>query len=80
LSRKEYESARRILEGAIAGAPAALAPRVCLSYVLLQEHKDLIAAERALRDVLRIDPNHEGTRRNLMLLLGELRQPAYSLG
>jgi hypothetical protein len=58
------------------GAPAALVPRVCLSYVLLQEHKDLIAAERALRDVLRIDHNHEGARRNLMLLLGELRQPA----
>jgi hypothetical protein len=36
--------------------------------VLLQEGRDWAAAERALRDVLDIDPNHAETRHNLTVL------------
>jgi Flp pilus assembly protein TadD len=49
---------------------------VILSHVLLQEGQDWDAAERALRDVLALDPNHQETRHNLALLLRRLgREP-----
>jgi hypothetical protein len=50
----------------------ALGPRVLLSQVLLQEGRDWEAAERALRDVLSIDPHHAETKHNLSVLLRHL--------
>jgi len=58
-------------------APQVLWPRVVLSHVLLQEGQDGPAAERALRDVLALDPDHTETRDNLALLL---RQPGKQAG
>src|SRR5437899_3246178 len=57
-----------LLEETIAGAPEALWPRVVLSHVLLQEGRDWVAAEQALRDILARDPAHAEARRNLALL------------
>src|SRR5262249_57808996 len=58
LARKEFAPARRLLEAAITAAPEALWPRVILTHALLQEGRDWAAAERALRDVLALDPDH----------------------
>jgi hypothetical protein len=58
-----------MLESAIAAHPRALWPRVILTHVLLQEGKDWLAAERALRDVLALDPEHQEAQRNLEVLL-----------
>jgi Tfp pilus assembly protein PilF len=69
LARREFAAARARLEAAIAGAPQALGPRVLLSHALLQEGRDLAAAERALRDILVLDPEHAEARHNLTLLL-----------
>src|SRR5207253_9948833 len=44
MARREFGTARRILEEAIARAPQALRPRVLLSFVLLQEGRDAPAA------------------------------------
>ncbi len=49
--------------------PDTLGPRMLLSHVLLKEGKDWHAAERALREVLRIDPNSTEAKGNLELLL-----------
>jgi hypothetical protein len=39
--------------------------------VLLQEGRDLAAAEKALRAVLELDPEHVQARHNLSLLLAQ---------
>jgi glycosyltransferase involved in cell wall biosynthesis len=70
LARREFAAARALLEEAIARAPTALAPRVALSHAWLQEGHDPAAAERALRDVLALDPDHAEARHNLAVLLG----------
>src|SRR5262249_43924835 len=56
LARKEFAAARQLLEAVVARAPQALRPRELLSHVWLQEGQDWAAAERALRDVLALDP------------------------
>ena len=61
--------ARQLLEETLARAPEALWPRVVLSHVLLQEGRDWMAAEQALRDILERAPNHGEARRNLAILL-----------
>jgi tetratricopeptide (TPR) repeat protein len=68
LARKEFATARQLLEQTIARAPEALGPRLYLSHTLLQEGVDWPAAERALRDVLALDPGHVQTRHNLAVL------------
>jgi glycosyltransferase involved in cell wall biosynthesis len=70
--RGEVAAARRTLESVIAQDPTALGPRVLLSQVLLQEGRDWAAAERALRDVLQLQPNHAETHHNLRVLLRRL--------
>jgi len=72
LTRKEYEPAKALLQEAIEHAPHALAPRVVLSHALLQEGRDLAAAERALREVLVLDAGHAEARQNLGVLLRQL--------
>jgi thioredoxin-like negative regulator of GroEL len=76
VQRREHAAARRTLESVIAQDTDALGPRVMLSQVLLQEGRDWAAAERVLRDVLALDPNHGETRHNLRVLLRRLgREP-----
>jgi glycosyltransferase involved in cell wall biosynthesis/Flp pilus assembly protein TadD len=74
MMRKEYAAARSILEKAIAAAPRSLRPRLCLSHVLLFEGRDWAAAEKALRDVLALDPNHAEAQRNLEVLFRRLER------
>jgi tetratricopeptide (TPR) repeat protein len=69
LARREFGAARRVLEEAAARFPREVQPRLALSRVLLQEGRDWEAAERALRDVLRLDPGQAEARRNLAVLL-----------
>jgi hypothetical protein len=71
LARNEYHDARELLECTKQRYPEALWPRVVLSHVLLQEHRDLDAAECALRDVLVLAPDHVQSQNNLQLLLEE---------
>jgi GT2 family glycosyltransferase/predicted Zn-dependent protease len=68
-ARKEYLLARTLLETVIARAPKLLAPRVLLTHVLLQQGQDRLAAEKALRAVLELDPAHKEAQHNLDLLL-----------
>jgi tetratricopeptide (TPR) repeat protein len=69
--REEFPAARRILEDLIPRVPQAEGPRVLLSHVLLQEGKDLTAAEDVLRQILELNPRNAEARHNLMVLLGK---------
>jgi GT2 family glycosyltransferase/Flp pilus assembly protein TadD len=69
MARKEFASARWELTEGLERYPNDLRLRVILSHVLLQEDKDPIAAEQALRNVLLLDPNHVEAKRNLGILL-----------
>jgi cytochrome c-type biogenesis protein CcmH/NrfG len=68
LARGEFDGAKQAATAAARAAPTAVAPRVLLSHILLKEGKDAAAAERALRDVLAIDPNHAEALHNLSAL------------
>ncbi len=74
LAQREFTAARAVLEDVIAQEPAALLPRVVLSHVLLQEGRDLAAAERALVDVLALNPEHAEARRNLAILRRQMER------
>ncbi len=69
LARQEFGPARALLERLIAQAPDALAPRYYLTHVLMAEGKDWPAAERALREVLRLDPRQAHAWHNLAVVL-----------
>ncbi len=69
LARREYEAGRRLMEEAVARHPDAELPRVVLSYLHLHEGKDRAAAERALREVLRVNPHNTEAENNLTVLL-----------
>jgi tetratricopeptide (TPR) repeat protein len=69
LARNDVAAAKLVLSAAIAQVPQDVRLRVFFSDVLLQEGQDWFAAQRALRDVLALDPNHEPTRRKLAALL-----------
>jgi hypothetical protein len=68
LARRELAEARGRLADLIGQHPQALEPRVVLCHVLLQEDHDPKAAERALRAVLALAPEHAEARHNLALL------------
>jgi Flp pilus assembly protein TadD len=74
LARGEFGRGRALLAEVIAAHPRALGPRLLLSHALLQEGRDLDAAERALRDVLALDPGHSEARNNLAVLLRQRQQ------
>jgi tetratricopeptide (TPR) repeat protein len=76
LFRKEYAAARRVLEEAIQQWPRALRLRQALSHVLLLEGRDPAAAEKALRDVLALDPGNAQARENLARLLAQKQAQA----
>jgi GT2 family glycosyltransferase/predicted Zn-dependent protease len=69
LARKDFVMARLLLQETLAREPSALWPRVVLTRVLLEQGHDAVAAEKALRDVLELAPNHAEARHNLDLLL-----------
>jgi tetratricopeptide (TPR) repeat protein len=73
LARKEFAEARSVIEQAIAMNEKAIWPRVVLTHILLQEGKDWSRAEKALRDVLALDPNHSEARRNLETLRHQIK-------
>jgi FkbM family methyltransferase len=75
LARQDFGGARAGLEALIAAQPRALPPRVLLSHVLLQAGADVGAAERALRDVLALAPDHAEARQNLAVLLRRRGRP-----
>jgi hypothetical protein len=62
-------AARDQLLQALSRVPDALSLRLALTHVLLKEGKDEVAAEHALRDVLRLAPEHGEARQNLNVLL-----------
>ncbi|HEV8060374.1 MAG TPA: tetratricopeptide repeat protein [Gemmataceae bacterium] len=68
LGRKEFYSAKQLLQDLIARKPNALRPRVLLSHILLQHGNDPDAAERALLDVLALDPQNAEAKSNLRVL------------
>jgi glycosyltransferase involved in cell wall biosynthesis/predicted Zn-dependent protease/predicted O-methyltransferase YrrM len=76
LARREFAEARRLLEEVIGRYPREVWPRVILSHTLLQEGRDWEAAEQALRDVLALDAQHAEARRNLGILLRQLKRPS----
>lgn len=73
LARQEFEHARHCFQQVREELPQALEPRIYLSYAYLQEGKDWVAAEHALRDILALDPNHSEARHNLDVLLSQKR-------
>src|SRR5262249_46285190 len=79
LARREFAEARSLLESAIAQSPQAVPPLVCLTHVLLQEGRDLAAAEKALSELLVLDPGQGESRRNLAVLLRSQNRPGEAL-
>jgi glycosyltransferase involved in cell wall biosynthesis len=73
MAQGDFAASRTVLETAIKREPSALLPRVVLSHALLQEGRDLKAAEAALREILAISPTHAEARRNLAVLARQLR-------
>jgi tetratricopeptide (TPR) repeat protein len=71
---KDYTAARALLEDVIRRFPQSLRPRLALSHVLLFEGKDPDAAEKALREVLALDPHNANARGNLEALLRRRRK------
>ncbi len=68
LARREYTSARALLEEAVQSSRQLLWARLLLGQTLMQEGRDRDAAMRVLREVLALDPNQPEAR----LLLGRL--------
>jgi glycosyltransferase involved in cell wall biosynthesis len=76
LFRREFAAARTLLEETIRRHPQAVRPRQALTHVLLHEGADLAAAERALRELLALDPGNANARGNLEALLRRRRADA----
>ncbi len=72
LKQKEFTAARAALEEPLSRNPRALKPRVILSHILLQEGRDPLAAEAALRAILALDPGHSEAEHNLAVLLSKI--------
>jgi glycosyltransferase involved in cell wall biosynthesis/SAM-dependent methyltransferase len=68
LSRSEFDAARRILEEALERTPQSLSLRQALSHVLLRENRDHDATERAVQNVLELDPGNQQARENLEMV------------
>jgi glycosyltransferase involved in cell wall biosynthesis/predicted Zn-dependent protease len=69
LARGDFAGAHDLLGQALARAPGSVPARVYLTHVLLQEGRDPAAAERALRELVALDPSQSGAWRNLAVLL-----------
>jgi glycosyltransferase involved in cell wall biosynthesis/predicted Zn-dependent protease len=75
LARKEFATARAVLEEAAARAPQALGVRVALTHVLLTEGGDPTALERALNEVLDLDPGNVQVMQNLRAMRARQARP-----
>jgi hypothetical protein len=75
LAQRDFAAARGQAEAAVAAFPGAVGPRLALARVLLQEGADAAAAERALRDVLALAPDHAEAQHNLAVLLSQQGRP-----
>jgi tetratricopeptide (TPR) repeat protein len=71
IERGEHAAARAGLEAAIEKFPGSVSLRVALTHSLLKGGADKAEVERALRDVLVLDPSHPQARHNLEVLLRE---------
>ena len=67
--RGDLQSAKRVLSEAAARDRLAFWPRALLADALLNEGKNLAAAERTLREVLAINPDYSPARQKLAQLL-----------
>ena len=74
LAKKNFREARRIVEELLTQHPKAIHLHQFLSHVLLQEGHDWAAAERVLRNILELDPNHAEAKKNLSVLLEQQRR------
>jgi GT2 family glycosyltransferase/tetratricopeptide (TPR) repeat protein len=68
MARRDWATARQMLEEALDRNPRELMLWVVLSHVLLQEGRDADRAEQALLRVLELDPANAEARSNLALL------------
>jgi len=68
LAKKNFLEARRMVEELLTQHPKAVHLHQFLSHVLLQEGHDWPAAERVLRNILALDPNHTEAKKNLAVL------------
>ncbi len=76
LARRQFPQARQLLETLLGRFPRLLEGHVLLSYVHLQEGRDPDAAERALQNVLELDPDNAEARHNLYVLKQQLTPTA----
>ncbi|MBX9677717.1 MAG: glycosyltransferase [Gemmataceae bacterium] len=68
MRKQQYGKAIAMLEKLISDDPHSLPPRIILTHALLQEGTNLKAAEQALLQVLRMDPNNAEAQWNLKKL------------
>jgi tetratricopeptide (TPR) repeat protein len=68
MAKGAFAEATTLLSRLLAAAPQWLYPRVLLSHALLQEGHDFGAAEKALLDVLELDPDNAEAKTNLDVL------------
>jgi tetratricopeptide (TPR) repeat protein len=76
--RQDYTVARQLAEQAVRLAPQAIMPREVLSHVLVLEGRDWLAAERAVRDLLALQPNNPSALQNLAVAQRELARMGVS--
>lgn len=69
LARRDYATARQLLEAGCARFPNALWPQRILSHTLLQEGTDRAGAAQALQAILALAPGDVEARNNLSVLL-----------
>jgi glycosyltransferase involved in cell wall biosynthesis/Flp pilus assembly protein TadD len=69
LGHKQFAAAQQCFRQVIQQLPQAALPHVYLSHALLQEGKDWAGAEKALRDVLALEPKNQEALNNLQVLL-----------
>jgi len=69
LKEQEFNAARGALGELIEEFPTSIEARQLMSHAYLQEGRDLQAAEQALHDVLKLDPEHREARHNLAVLV-----------
>jgi tetratricopeptide (TPR) repeat protein len=79
LAANDFAAARAGLERLVARNPEALAPHYYLAHALMAEGKDWPAAERALREVLRLDPRQVQVWHNLVVVLRRQQRHAEAL-
>lgn len=65
------DEAVRYLERAITRSPDAASLLNRLAIILLRDRRDFLEAERLLRRALKLEPDHEVYKKNLVMVLGQ---------